>query len=165
MPKISIRYQKISDAKRFFTILSNPNFIFIPTKVKSIEEERKWLKENGRKRKNKIQHNYSILFDALVVGAVGIRINQNRNHVGEIGYFLDENFWGQGITTKAVKLAEREAFKKLRLKRLEILMQPANKASEKVAIKNGYKKEGLMKKAVKNKQGHLRDLFLYAKTI
>lgn len=44
-------------------------------------------------------------------------------------------------------------------------MQPANTASEKVAIKNGYKKEGLMKKAVRNKEGKMKDVYLYAKVL
>jgi len=44
-------------------------------------------------------------------------------------------------------------------------MQPANKASEKVAIKNGYHKEGLMKKAIKGKDGKMKDGYLYAKVL
>jgi len=44
-------------------------------------------------------------------------------------------------------------------------MQPANKASEKVAIKNNYKKEGLMKKIIKTKDGKMEDAYLYAKVL
>jgi len=64
--------------------------------------------------------------------------------IGEIGYFLDEAYWGRRITTRAVKILEKIGFKKLNLKRIEILMHPKNVASEKVAIKCGYKKEGKM---------------------
>lgn len=44
-------------------------------------------------------------------------------------------------------------------------MQPANKASEKVAIKNDYRKEGLMRKAVRNREGKMKNCYLYAKVL
>jgi RimJ/RimL family protein N-acetyltransferase len=44
-------------------------------------------------------------------------------------------------------------------------MQPENIASEKVAIKNGYLKEGRMRKAVRGKDGEMKDCYLYAKVL
>jgi ribosomal-protein-alanine N-acetyltransferase len=165
MPKITIRYQKVIDAKRFYEILNNPNFVFITAKPKTIQEEKDWLKNNPAWRKNNAVWNYSILFDNLVVGAVGIKINSHRKFIGEIGYLLDENYWGQGIATKAVKLVEKEGFEKLGLTRIEIIMQPENKASEKVALKCGYKKEGLLKKAIDGNDGKKKDALIYAKVL
>ncbi|MFA6514063.1 MAG: GNAT family protein [Patescibacteria group bacterium] len=165
MPKVTIRYQLIKDARRFFEILNNPNFIYFPTSVNSVAEEKKILKENAQKRKDNISWNYSILYGNQLVGGIGVRINRTRPYAGEIGYFVDEKYWGKGISTQAVKLAEQEGFKKLGLNRIEIIMRPENKASEKVAIKNGYKKEGRMKKAIKDKNGMMRDALLYAKTL
>ncbi len=165
MNKITIRYQRVSDAKRFYEILNNPNFIYFPVRVTSIEDEKKFLKTNPGLRKANKEWNYTVLLDGKVVGAVGIKINSHRDFIGEIGYFLDEKYWGRGIIPKAVKLAEKEGFKKLGLTRIEILMQPENKASEKVAVKCGYLKEGLMKKAVRNIKGKKTDVLLYAKTL
>lgn len=165
MPKISTRYQRTSDAKRFYEILSNPNFIYFAAKPKSIADERKWLKTNPDRRKNKIEWNYAVIYENKIVGAVGIKINGSRKYIGEIGYFLDENFWGNGIITEAVKLVEKEGFGKLKLTRIEILMQPENKASKKVAEKCGYKKEGLLKKALMGTDGKKKDALLYAKVV
>jgi ribosomal-protein-alanine N-acetyltransferase len=165
MPKITIRYQQVKDAQRFFDIINNPNFIYFHVTTKSIEDQKKWLRINPKKRKENKEWNYSILYGAKLVGGIGIKINQFRKYIGEIGYFIDEKYWGQGITTTAVTLTEQEGFKKLGLSRIEILMRPENKASEKVAIKNGYKKEGRMKKAVKDKDGIMRDAWLYAKVL
>ena len=39
--KVTIRYQQIGDAKRFWEILNSPNFTYFPAKPKSIEEEKK----------------------------------------------------------------------------------------------------------------------------
>jgi len=163
MPKISIRYQELGDAKRFFEILSNPHFIYFISTPKTIRDEKTWLRKSAQLRKAKSEYNYAILLDGDVVGAVGIKVNTHRRYVGEVGYFLDEQFWNRGITTKAVKLAEKIGFGKLGLTRIEILMQPENHASERVAIKCGYQKEGLMKKAIVGRDGKKKDVLLYAK--
>jgi len=165
MPKITIRYQQIKDARRFFDIMTNPNFIYFSIKAKSVAEEKAWLKKNPERRKDNLEWNYTILYGNQVVGGIGMKINQFRKYVGEIGYFIDEKYWGRGITTKAVKLIEKEGFKKLGLSRIEILMRPENKASEKVAIKSGYQKEGRLRQLVKDKRdGKMKDCWLYAKT-
>ncbi len=163
MPIIKLRPQKVSDAKRFFEILNNDNFTYIGTRPKSIADEKKWLSGNAKRRKDNTNHNYAITFGGKVVGGIGIKINYHKKYIGEIGYFIDENYWGRGIASRAVKLVEAICFKKLKLKRIEILMQPANIASEKVAIKNGYKKEGRMRKALINRSGEMKDCYLYAK--
>lgn len=144
MFKIKLRYQKISDAKRFFEILNNSNFIYFPVRPKTLKEEINFLKTSGKKRRLNISHNFSIICQNKLVGGCGLKINQHRKQIAEIGYFVDEKFWSRGITTAAVKELEKIAFKKLGIKRIEILMRPANKASEKVAIKNGYQREGLL---------------------
>ncbi|MDX9970398.1 MAG: GNAT family N-acetyltransferase [Candidatus Gracilibacteria bacterium] len=162
---IKLRPQKISDAKRFFEILNNPNFTYFSVKPKSLEEEKNWLADNPKRIKENTERNFTIMFNGKIVGAIGVKINFHRKYIGEIGYFLDETYWGKGITTQAVKLIEYICFNKLSLKRLEILMQPENIASEKVAIKNNYLKEGLLKKVIQDKDGSMKDCFLYAKVL
>ena len=165
MPKIKIRLQKLGDAKRFYEILNNSNFIYFGAQPKTLTAEKKWLKESIKRRKDNIDLGYTILYGKDIAGGIGVKINVHRKYVGELGYFIDEKYWGKGIASTAVKLVENVCFKKLKLVRIEIVMQPANTASEKVAIKNGYKKEGLMKKAVRNKEGKMKDVYLYAKVL
>jgi ribosomal-protein-alanine N-acetyltransferase len=162
--KVKIRPQKISDAKRFFEILNNDNFVYFPTRPKSLREEIEYLKKNTKRKANNFQHNFSILYGTEVVGACGLRVDQHRGYIGEIGYFVDEKYWGKGIATEAVRLVEKFGFEKLKLHRIVILMNPKNKASEKVAKKSGYKKEGKMKEVIKDfKSNTFRDSYLYAK--
>lgn len=162
MPKITIKPQKVSEAKRFYEILSNPNFVFLRVRMKNVNDEIKWMKQNAKKRRKNIEHNYTIFFGKEIVGGIGMKINQHRKYVGEIGYFIDEKHWGMGIATAAVKQLEKIGFSKLKLKRIEIIMNTRHPASEKVAIKCGYKKEGTMKKAIET-DGKLFDAYLYAK--
>lgn len=163
MPKVKIQPQRVSDAKRFYEILKNPNFIFLRTKVESVADEVKFLRKNAWRRRKNIEYNYTIIFDENIVGGCGIKINQNRKFIGEIGYFVDEKYWGKGIAAQAVKKLEKLGFQKLKLKRIEIIMDIRHKASEKVAIKRRYKKEGVMRKAIEN-SGRYFDAYLYAKT-
>ena len=123
-----------------------------------------WLRADKKRRKNRFEWNYTILCGREIIGAVGIKIDQHRKHIGEIGYFVDEAYWNQGVATRAVKLAEKEGFSKLKLTRMEVIMSPQNKSSVKVAVKCGYKKEGLMKKAITGIGGKKIDAWLYAKT-
>jgi RimJ/RimL family protein N-acetyltransferase len=79
-----------------------------------------------------------------------------------LGYFVDERFWGIGIASEAIKLAEKVGFTALRLKRIEILIVRKNKASLRAAVKCEYKKEGILrKKILLNDKFH--DACLYAK--
>ncbi|GAH84934.1 unnamed protein product, partial [marine sediment metagenome] len=103
-----------------------------------------------------------ILCDGEIVGGCGIKIDQHRTFNGEIGYFVDQVCWRKGIATQAVKKLERIGFDELNLERIEIIMNVRHKASEKVAIKCAYKKEGVMKKAIKTGKSYY-DAFLYAK--
>jgi ribosomal-protein-alanine N-acetyltransferase len=68
-PKVTLRSQRVSDAKRFFEILSNPSFIYFPAKPKSIEEEKVFLRQNRQKRKNKTEFNYAIMYKKNLLGA------------------------------------------------------------------------------------------------
>jgi len=165
MPTVKIRLQKLSDAKRLYEILNNDNFIYFGTRPKSVVDERKWLEDAVKRRKENISHHWTIMYGKEIVGGIGVKINYHRKYIGEIGYCVNEKYWGRGIATQAVQLIEKICFKKLKLLRIEIVMQPKNVGSVKVAIKNGYKREGLMRKAVKGKDGKMKDCYLYSKVL
>jgi ribosomal-protein-alanine N-acetyltransferase len=162
---IQLRLQQISDAQRFFEILNNPNFLYFGSQPDSIEAEIAWLEGNEKRLREHKEWNYTILKGEEIIGGIGVKINQHRSYIGEIGYFIDEAYWGQGIATEAVRLLEEICVRELRMTRFELLMLPENIASEKVAIKSGYRKEGLLQKALLHKDGSKRDCLLYAKTI
>jgi ribosomal-protein-alanine N-acetyltransferase len=59
----------------------------------------------------------------------------------EIGYLLARRYWGQGYATEAARAIREYAFARLGFDRLISLIQPANAASQRVAIKNGMHHE------------------------
>lgn len=63
-----------------------------------------------------------------------------------IGYWIDQEFAGRGITSLAVAMASDYAIETLRLHRLELNIRPENAASLAVAQKIGYREEGFREK-------------------
>jgi [ribosomal protein S5]-alanine N-acetyltransferase len=162
---ISYRPQQVADAQAFMDILNHPDFIYFPVKVAKVEDEIAYLQAVQVKSAQGLSYDFSILDGDKVIGAIGIKIDQHRKYIGEIGYFVARDYWGRGVATQAVRWIEQWAFSTLKISRIEILMQPENKASEQVAIKTGYKLEGLLKNAIPTGNQTLVDAYIYAKTL
>lgn len=78
-----------------------------------------------------------------------------------LGYYLFEEFAGEGLMAEAVGLILRHAFNNLRLHRVEANVQPENKASIAVLLRNKFMKEGFSRKYLKI-GGRWRDHERYA---
>ena len=161
---VEIRPQRISDAKRYFEILSSTNFHYLPAKPETLEKERQFLRLNSEKRRNGTEFNFSIIYNGRHVGAIGVRLDTFRPYIGEIGFFVDEKYWRIGITTEALKKLEKFIIEKTDITRIEIRMAKQNKASQRVAVKGGYKKEGIMAQMLFI-EDKCFDCYLYAKIL
>ena len=69
-----------------------------------------------------------------------------KSHRAEIGYWLAKPFWGRGITTSAVHHFVRYLFRETELNRLTAHVFPHNTASMRVLEKNGFIREGFLRK-------------------
>ena len=161
---VKIRPQRVSDAQRFFEILSNPNFTYFGANPKSVEEEVAFLKQSIIKYKNKSHFNFSIILDGALVGGGGIMIRSHHPYLAEAGYFIDERYWGRGIATETLRLMEQFALNNTEVHRIEIRIATGNIASQKVAEKCSYEREGMLKQALHTK-GNWYDCYLYARKI
>lgn len=63
-----------------------------------------------------------------------------------VGYWIDENWAGQGLMPEAVVVLARFAFEDLHLHRLQISIIPRNEASRRVVDKLGLRNEGIAEK-------------------
>ena len=165
MRDIKIRLMELSDSKRIHEILINPKFSLFSPEPKSIEETIFWINKSSKSAESGTGYHYIIKLNEEIIGGISVKIFSHRRHIGEIAYFIDEPYWGQGIVVEAIKLLEQKCFNDLGLTRLEAVMELKNINSEKVAIKSGYQKEGLLKKVIIDKEGNLKDVYLYAKTL
>jgi RimJ/RimL family protein N-acetyltransferase len=73
----------------------------------------------------------------------------------ELIYYLFPNAWGRGIATEAAGAALAFAEKELGLVRLIALVDPSHEASRRVAIKLGFRSQGVIRRG-----NAARELFL-----
>jgi len=90
------------------------------------------------------------LNDDSIAGVININeIVRGIFQSGYMGYYLFEQYAGQGYMTDGMRLAIKYAFTKLGLHRLEANIQPENKASIKLVKRLGFRKEGLSPRYLK----------------
>lgn len=107
---------------------------------------------------------FCISKDDQAIGSIGFGILSDvARFSAEIGYWLGEPFWGQGIMTEALKAVSEYALATLGLNRLFALPYEWNQASMRVLEKAGYKLEGRLSQSA-FKDGKPIDQFLYALT-
>jgi ribosomal-protein-alanine N-acetyltransferase len=163
MPKVSLRPERVTDAKALLRIISNQKFFYYRSAPKRVKGMVAWLKQNAKLRRKKREFNYVILYEGKVVGEAGFFMDADSRHAAQGRYCVDEEYWGNGIATEAFRLVEKIAFNDMKLVRLELRIHPKNKHSLRVAKKLGYKKEGFLRKKGTDRAGNYIDLLIYAK--
>ena len=107
---------------------------------------------------------FSITVDDRCIGSIGAFRQRNiHGRTAELGYYLAEEYWGQGLMTQAIGKLCQWVFANTDI--LRIFAEPFsyNTGSCRALEKAGFHYEGLMKNnAVKN--GKLLDMKLYALT-
>ncbi len=95
---------------------------------------------------------FAIEFENEFCGVVSLTLKKDiYRKSAEIGYWMGEPFWGKGIMSEAVRLMIKHGFEEFDLIRIFARVFENNTASMRVLEKNGFKKEGVFKKAlVKN---------------
>ena len=128
----------------------------------TVKDAKKWIERCIRQGKKpaKKEINFTIDINGEACGGIGLR--DIEKHKAEIGYWLAKKHWGKEVMTEAVRLATNFAFKNLKLKRVYAPVFYKNRASARVLEKNGYKREGILRKHYM-KDGKMIDVRLYAK--
>lgn len=108
-------------------------------------------------------HIFGIFTEGCYCGNIGIHPGFDVYHkTAEVGYFIGEDFWNQGITTRALNLITEFGFVELNLIKLWAGVFEFNLASMKVLEKCGYEREAILKKSVfKNEK--IWDEYRYAR--
>src|SRR2546421_10812468 len=116
---------------------------FVEGKVAGIGGEQFAITERGR-----------------VVGSIGMGVNDSRT--GHIGYWSAPDARGRGVTTRALRLLCKHALEDLGLQRLELITDPDNGASRRVAEKVGFQREGVLRSHLLHPDGRRRDSVMFS---
>ena len=147
--KIKLRKLKLSDVDNIYKNMSKEIVrwtINIPWPYKK-ENAVKFIRKSNYRIKNKKEFVFGIVLKETdeVIGCVGLHKINWKNKNGEVGYWLGKKYWGKGLTSEAVSLMLRFAFKILKLHRVYAVVFEKNIASRRVLEKNGFKLEGILR--------------------
>jgi RimJ/RimL family protein N-acetyltransferase len=105
-------------------------------------------------------HQFAIVVDQRVVGSIGMRVNEN--DTGHVGYWCARSERGRGIVPDALRTISRYGFDELGLGRMELITDPDNHASQRVAEKVGYQREGVLRSHLLHPDGRRRDSVMFS---
>lgn len=97
---------------------------------------------------------------AELVGAIDMRASHLRT--GHVGYWVAPQARGRGVAPDALVTLSRWAFESLSLGRMELLTHPENVASQRVAEKAGFQREGVLRGALPERDGGRRDGVMFS---
>ena len=96
-----------------------------------------------------------------LLGAIGLAQLDWEDRRGEIGYWIAREARGRSVAARATRLISQHALDELGLERLELLAHPDNTASQRVALKAGYTREGLLRR-YRRRRGAREDLVMFS---
>lgn len=148
--KIKIRHLTLSDKVELAKLANNKkiwdnlrDYIPFPYTENDAEFFINLTKEENPKQ------TFGIEYEGKLAGVIGLVMQEDvYQKSAEIGYWIGEPFWGNGIATSAVELITKYGFDTLDLNRIFTGVFEFNIASMRVLEKNGYKKEGIFKNAI-----------------
>jgi len=145
-----IEKNKIHIGKTFPVTLANSD---------SLQKAEHFLKISIQKEENKEGYHFyardiktNTLIGYLCVKTIDYRISKC-----ELGYFVDEDFQGKGITSKMVAEALDFCFNTLMLNKVFICTSEVNWASQRIALKHNFKQEGILRDEFRNGDGELQN--------
>jgi len=96
-----------------------------------------------------------------LIGSVGFYKWVKKTHQVETGYDLDPDYWGQGLMTEAMTAIVQYAFDVMKVNRIEALVSPRNKGSQRLVRRLGFRREGVLREH-DYYDGEFTDDFLFA---
>lgn len=96
-----------------------------------------------------------------LLGALGISNLDWSDLKGEIGYWIAADARGRGVGTRATRMLAVWALTRLGLERLELLANPHNEASQRLAERAGFTREGTLRR-YRRRHGVREDLVMFS---
>ena len=100
----------------------------------------------------------------IPIGSIGFEPDAYRPHINsrEMGYSMNEDYWGQGIMTEAARRLLKYGFEELGLASVMIRTGEANKRSQRGIEKCGFHYEGTLRQCYRMYNGEIRDSRVYS---
>lgn len=103
----------------------------------------------------------AIELDGDVVGGIGMGLNAHE-YRATVGYWIAAASRGHGVCTRALRLLSRYALEELAVQRVDLITDPDNLASQRVAEKVGFQREGVLRAHLRHPDGRIRDSVIFS---
>ncbi len=113
----------------------------------SVENTRAFIETSCQQFAANNGFNAAIWVREQIVGVIGFHRVDWQNQSSSIGYWLGQDFRGQGIMTKACRALINYAFQDLKLNRIEIRCAVQNAKSRAIPERLGFTNEGTIRQA------------------
>ena len=98
------------------------------------------------------------------IGSIGFEPDAYRPNINsrEMGYSLNQDYWGQGVMTEAARRLLRYGFEELALASVMIRTGESNQRSQRVIEKCGFHYEGTLRQCYRMYNNEIRDSRVYS---
>lgn len=137
------------DKNEMFALRSDKNimqFIARPL-MKTVEEVVTFINSINESIEKKEYINWGLALKSnnKLIGTIGFYRLKKEDYRAEVGYMLHTSFQKQGIMQEVMPVVLDFGFKQMKLHSIEAVIDPRNKASENVLLKQGFVKEAHFK--------------------
>lgn len=140
--RLILREFTLADLQALHEILSDPESMQHYPNPFTLQQSQSWIAWN---LKNYQTYGFGLWAvtlkeDGQFIGDCGITMQLiNKQLEPEIGYHINKHYEGQGYATEAAQACRDYAFEVLQLSTIFSYMEPTNRASQRVAEKNGLR--------------------------
>ncbi|WP_298759815.1 GNAT family N-acetyltransferase [uncultured Psychroserpens sp.] len=134
-------------------------------KTLTLEDTKAYCLEIEERIQNKTYMPYMIidLTTNLFVGLVDVKNIDWNVPKAELGFFIDAEYQGQGITTKAATLVIEHIIAEFKFIKLLCRASSRNNGSIAVILKSGFELEGVIRNDYRTTKGEIVDLNYYGR--
>lgn len=97
----------------------------------------------------------------MLIGYVCVKNIDSKILKCELAYFVDSEFEGMGIISRAIMQTVDFCFLILEMNKIFICTSPVNMASQRIATKHGFRQEGILREEFMSGKGILEDIVYF----
>ncbi|MFA5258850.1 MAG: GNAT family N-acetyltransferase [Candidatus Pacearchaeota archaeon] len=143
--RLKLRDYTLNDAQALENALTNPfiaQYVFSAHKRYSISDAEEWIsfciKESQKNPRLIYSLGIELQRSSGIIGEASLFLTNRKRKTAELGYFLCEEFWKQGIMTEALNRLVEFSFDELKINELLIRTSVNNPDSNRLARRIGF---------------------------
>lgn len=165
--EITLRLLEKKDAKALFQLIDYSRdylreWLAWIDKTQTVQDSKRFIQQAYSLYEDKHALTLGIFYQGTLSGMVGFNTVDWSNRIGVIGYWLGDEFQGNGIMIRAVTALIDYGFHSLGLNRIEIRAAYENGKSRAIPEKLGFQQEGQIRQG-EWLYDHYVDLVVYGK--